>query len=700
MENSQSLNQFDLDKELKRHKSAHIPSGSDSLTKIFNQDKDTINKTKNKKQNEDLFKIKSNSIFAYQEFDRFSSFCDNEEKNLNKKYDKNTNKDDNNNCSTSFSMEVNDDNRFSNYSNNFNMNQRNSDYEVTPNFSQYINFQNQVLNGFHNFEGGGNMGTGNNNMPFDEFVNNQINIYNRRRNTQKLKRNYFNSIFKQNKTQTQNNPNNQELFNNFENRKKSNNEIYPNGNNIFYNNNNINQFNNNFFINPPFNGNNIEDIKDIKDIKDIINESNLSLNEQNNFFFPNQEYNDFSRKKSNSLAIKSNNMFEQNNPINFSFQQNNNNNINSKFFPSNNKNNQKNHKHSNHNNNNDLHMPKKTNIFLICQDQSNCRNIQEKLEQNKNDIQFIKNFLEQIKPNLINLITHQFGNYVIQKFLEILIYQENKVLFTEVVSTLYQNNSLYEISINNYGTRVIQKTLEKLIENGYNKIETVGINNCIKNLISEHLYDLCQDKNGNHVYQKLLKVFHSEKEENNNFLYDYLAVIAVDVALLQQGATIFATAISLGSYNQKEKICSKVIKSLDKLIINRYGNYSIQAIINSLKDEKNIIEPIYLYINSNIVELSKNKFSSNVVDAFIMKKDSFSKLLINEMIKNNQITDIIKDQFGNYVIQKAMSISDQETLDKIIEQIKPIIPELLLSSHGKKVVNKISQQYNVALNEG
>ena len=70
------------------------------------------------------------------------------------------------------------------------------------------------------------------------------------------------------------------------------------------------------------------------------------------------------------------------------------------------------------------------------------------------------------------------------------------------------------------------------------------------------------------------------------------------------------------------------------------------------------------------------------------------------MIKNNQITEIIKDQFGNYVIQKAMSISDQETLDKIIDLIRPIIPDLLLSTLGKKVLNKISQQYNVNFNEG
>ena len=67
-----------------------------------------------------------------------------------------------------------------------------------------------------------------------------------------------------------------------------------------------------------------------------------------------------------------------------------------------------------------------------------------------------------------------------------------------------------------------------------------------------------------------------------------------------------------------------------------------------------------------------------MVDTFIMKKDKFSKMIIDDIIKNNQIKDMITDQFGNYVIQKAMNISDQETLNKIIEQIKPIIPELLL----------------------
>ena len=676
MDNSPSPYQFDLDKDVKRHKSAHIPAGSEALNKIFpnyNSNKNNINL--NNKPNNDFFRIKSSSIFAYQEFDRFSSFCDNEEQvndeEKNIRSEGTNNKDEYNNCSTSFSVEINEENQ-----NNTNLIKRKSTINGTPNFPNYLIFQNQGLETSPNLENN----VGGNRLNYDEFINENLNFDSKRRNTQKINRNNFNIFFNDKFNQM----NNQEQINNFEKRSKSNSLIYYKG---YHNNfNKMNQFNNNFVANNNYNGNKIEDIKDKNEIivEDDLNKGNNM--DQNDLFININEYNEFVRKKSNSFAVKANTMFGQAKQINIPYPQNN------KIFQNNLRHSTKSHKYLN---NNDIYLNKKSNLYLICQDQSNCRSIQDQLDLNKNDVKYIANFIEQIKPHLIIIMTHQFGNYVIQKLLEILIYQENKELFTEIISLLDQNNSLYSISINNYGTRVIQKTLEKLIESGYNKVETAEINNCLKNLISEHLYDLCKDKNGNHVYQKLLKVFNKEKEETNNFLYDYLADIAVDVALLQQGATIFSTAISLGSYNQKEKMCNKINQNLNKLINNKYGNYSVQAIINALKDEKKLIEPIYLYISNNIVELSNQKYSSNVVDTFIMKKDEFSKQIINEIIKNNQIKEMIKDQYGNYVIQKAMSISNSETLNKIIQQIKPVIPELLMNNLGKKIVNKLAQQYNI-----
>ena len=396
------------------------------------------------------------------------------------------------------------------------------------------------------------------------------------------------------------------------------------------------------------------------------------------------------KKKKNSFILSSKPVYSPKSQIksNYPFPSNN---IN--LFSLSSKNISKNKRYSNNNIPNNNYK-----ILYIFQDQSNCRNIQEQLELHKNDINYIQNFFEQIKPDLISIMEHQFGNYVIQKLFEILIYQENKTLFNIIISIINVNDKLYELSINNYGTRVIQKTLEKLTDNNYRKIETPELNNTINNLIANHLYDLCCDKNGNHVYQKILKVFYYENENKNDFLYDYLSNIALNVALLQQGATIFNTALSLCNYRQKEKICQKIIKNIEKLINDKYGNYSLQAVINKIDNEKDLIEPIYIYISENIVELSKQKCSSNVIDTFIMKKDDYSKMLVNEMIKKDVIKDIIKDQYGNYVVQKAMIISEKETFNKIINQIKPIIPELLESNIGKKIYDKLAQQYSDVFN--
>ena len=80
MKNDDQTYQFDLDKDIKRHKSAHIPAGSDALNKMFpNFNSNIKDLNKNKKPNNDFFRIKSSSIFAYQEIDRFSSFCDEDE---------------------------------------------------------------------------------------------------------------------------------------------------------------------------------------------------------------------------------------------------------------------------------------------------------------------------------------------------------------------------------------------------------------------------------------------------------------------------------------------------------------------------------------------------------------------------------------------------------------------------------------------
>ena len=322
-----------------------------------------------------------------------------------------------------------------------------------------------------------------------------------------------------------------------------------------------------------------------------------------------------------------------------------------------------------------------------------CKQMEEKLEMNKTNKLYINNFYQEIKPSLINIIEHQYGNYLIQKLVEILIFQENKELFKSLFLVI--DPRLYEISIHIYGTRFFQKTLEKL-ENNYNKIETDDLDQVFKNLINNYLYKLCVDKNGNHVYQKIIKMFPKEK---NDFLFDKLYDIALEISLLEQGVTIFQTAFEYSSKEQRDKICNKIIDNIKILINDQYGNYSIQKIF-SLNDEK-LDERIYKYISENLFELSKLKFSSNVIDKFICNSNIYSFSLIKDMIDKDIIKNMIKHQYGNYVVQKALFITedvDKQLFMEIIKQIKPVLNELNICGIGKKIYDNLIKQYECYFN--
>ena len=333
-----------------------------------------------------------------------------------------------------------------------------------------------------------------------------------------------------------------------------------------------------------------------------------------------------------------------------------------------------------------LNLEKEENPNYFLKDQLYCRQIQNKLDKNINNLKYSDEFYENIKFQLVEIIEHQFGNYVIQKFLNVLLFQENKKLFKLIFLNI--KDKLFEICIHNYGTRVIQKTLEKLDNNNYYKIETNELNEVFKNLIENHLYELCCDKNGNHVYQKLLRVF---PKERNQFLYDSLIKISFPVSIIQQGATLLQTAFDYSSKEQQEKLCTVIIDKIADLINDKYGNYTIQTIFKLYNDKIN--DKIYEYIDQNILQLSKEKFSSNVIDKCIIKDYKKSNILIESIIKKNIIKDIIVDQYGNYVVQKALNVSGKETCVKIIQQIKPILGDLQKTNIGKKIYEKLNQNY-------
>ena len=327
------------------------------------------------------------------------------------------------------------------------------------------------------------------------------------------------------------------------------------------------------------------------------------------------------------------------------------------------------------------------NLTIFLKEQNKCRIVQEKLEEKKNDPDFIANFFHNIENVLFDIINHQFGNYVIQKFFDIMINQKNKTLITSFFAKI--QNELFKISVNSYGTRVFQKALEKFEESNYENFETEELNTILHTLIEKHLFPLCFDKNGNHVFQKIIRLYPKTK---NDFIYNQLNQSAIEICKLKQGATILQTSLKYANESQKSSLLHTILDDISTLINDEYGNYIIQFILE-LK-EKEFNEIIYNYITKNTLSLSKKKFSSNVIDKSIIQDDELSIKLIKHMLDSKVIPEMIKDQYGNYVIQKALSVTNGSIFMSIIKQIQPVVQILKQSNIGRKIYEHLMRKYS------
>ena len=677
--------------EVKRRKSAQL-NNFPSINPLFNILNTSYKSTSDLCSDQPLFK--SNSLFAYQELDQFSSFCDDCSIQSELLSDYNKNKSQINNINNNNSTKNEEGEQSESSDESFDNNNNTSEDDVIFKKSKHrTEKRKSALHSFPSYL---------KNLPSlnktnEPFYNNNFSNSDKKMNKNDFTNNINNNqnfILSNNSNCPYNNSirRNSHSINQFRNI-FFNNILYQNQNNFIYpknllennNTNNINDKNN--FLNNNINNNN----QNINYIQNIPNK-NSSFNNapKNNFqnynFIPNFPYNNYYNNNPNIINQNNPNTKKRNSQILF----NNQNQISQNSG----------HRRSSHiplisnfqimgnEKQCDKGKIKEENPNYFLRDQLYCRQIQNKLEKNINNVKYSEEFYENIKPHLIEIIEHQFGNYVVQKFLNVLLSQGNKLIFEDIFTQI--NDKLYSICVHNYGTRVIQKTLEKLDNGNYSKIETEKLNSIFKSLIEKHLYELCCDKNGNHVYQKLLRIFPKENNKNN-FLYDELIKISFEVSIIQQGATLLNTAFEYSNQEQKIKLCEAIVERIGDLIVDKYGNYTIQTVFKLFEEKIN--EKIYKYIDENLLILSKEKFSSNVIDKCIIKDYDKSNKLIESIIHKNVIKDIIIDQYGNYVVQKAMSVSDKNTCEIIAKQIKPMLGELQKTNIGKKIYERLLLNY-------
>ena len=417
---------------------------------------------------------------------------------------------------------------------------------------------------------------------------------------------------------------------------------------------------------------------------------NNSIYYNSKYYKNNKRYNKFQQNYSQSLYTTLNKN-DINNPIN---NINNINNINFSelssraSFQSLNKNKKYNNYYNskfNYCNNHNIHIKMKDEANksvngswrIMLKDQKGSKLIQKKIEEKSQD--FLNKLYEQIKNNLKEIMTDQYGNYVIQKFVE---YCDKKVI-SEMFSQI--SNSLYEISINNYGTRPVQKMIENLAMN----MTTQDIN-IILGMTKGNVLDLIKDINGNRVIQSIIQNF--KNKELLSPLYKELNENITEILKTKSGCCVFSKVILNITENDLNLIVDNIIKKFASFINDEFGNISLKRLIKL--NNENYNSKIFPCIKDSIINFSCQKFSSNVIEACIDNNTTLKKRTIEKLIDDDSIiSKLIIDQFGNYIVQKALQNSEQKEFDIIINIIKNNEKKLKQSQHGKVVYEKLMKNY-------
>jgi len=317
------------------------------------------------------------------------------------------------------------------------------------------------------------------------------------------------------------------------------------------------------------------------------------------------------------------------------------------------------------------------NIFPLAQDQAGCRYLQETIE--KNPEKNAKIFFRSLIPYLIPIIKDPFGNYFVQKLFPYLNPGEIKIILENIA------HDIYDLGSNNHGTRVIQNIISFL--------NTKELADLFLKVIKPFIIPLLKEMHGTHIINKFLYKYPEYINDINKIILDNCCSLATH----KHGCCFLQKILENPDNPIKNELIKKLIDNCVVLIIDQYGNYVIQSILFLSNNEYSSC--IVLILAENAAYYSKHKYSSNVIEKcfdFCGKREK--NILIEKLSKPEIISELILDEHGNYVIQKALYYADYDKKEEILNCIKPLIPKIKNTPFGEKLLNRLYSMHPRLIN--
>lgn len=305
--------------------------------------------------------------------------------------------------------------------------------------------------------------------------------------------------------------------------------------------------------------------------------------------------------------------------------------------------------------------------------------------------------------NIEDLWGDQFGNFLLQGIFE----HGSDEMKKELMEAVY-GQDVIALSLHMHGCRVIQKAIRSL--------DCEDVCELIKQF-HDKVLAFIHDPHGNHVIQRCIQVMSrlaksasnsgdpdlaSSLSDKMQFIVDDIVSNAESLSTHRYGCRVVQRAMEYCVRSQKNAVLERVVACREKLVVDQYGNYVVQQVFLATASEEYqeaILET--LTMEDSLLTHSKHKYASNVIEAVLAHgRHEHKEKLLEEMLKDTRgdddggyccVIEMSKDPIANYVVNKAIEVSDVNQKEKLFEIISASRPELSKSSYAKYVLQQMDK---------
>lgn len=310
-------------------------------------------------------------------------------------------------------------------------------------------------------------------------------------------------------------------------------------------------------------------------------------------------------------------------------------------------------------------------VYDTAKDQHGCRFLQRLLAEANGDGEIPLIIMNEVVPHVAELMVDQYANFLIQKLFDIMPhnvrYNVARVAAPKLAS----------IALTPHGTFSVQKMVETIATREEMEI--------LREALSKNVVRLVKDVHGNHVIQKLLQRF---SPSDKDFIYDAVGSDCASIAKNKQGCCVLQRCLEYASESQKKALVNQILSCCLQIADDPFGNYVLQYVLEF--NDITTKDTIALAFLPHLVQLCMNKFSSNVMEKVLRgASQHVQEMYVETMCSPDIVSQLIQDDFGNYVLQTALSICSFAQAEALVSVVRPFMSTIRNAPYAKKLEGKL-----------